>query len=301
MKKISTYLLLSILTGGIGILGQSSELIISDNFQEWEASQEIVVPDSCEAGYEHPPELSGTLELLTASGTVDIPVKLIKCSVSPECGSKKEPSNVTIGYISLMKMDGKSMSDLVIEDWGSDVDTLGQFSFGPIPQIDSIVFEHSATGSERGIRIFKSTDGTVWERATEDEFNDGASQNGVTRKVDINEEDVYIKFTSGFKVDETSQISRLHSIMVYGVPGEVVAIHAPEVENLSVLPLGSGLFRIEGEFNALNVYNTIGAKVYTRTGAIEGNIDLSGVPSGIYIVHAQDRSGKIFVSKILRD
>ena len=301
MKKILTYLFLTILTSSIGVFGQSSELIISDNFQEWEASQEIVIPDSCEAGYEHPPELSGTLQLLTASGNVEIPVTLVKCSVSPECGSKKEPSDVSIGYISLMKMDGKSISDLVIEDYGSDVDTLGQFIFGPIPQIDSIAFEHSATGSERGIRIFKSTDGIAWERATEDEFNDGSSQNGVTHSVAIDEEDVYIKFTSGFKVDETSQISRLHNLMVYGVPGEVVAINTQKAESLSVYPVGSGLFRVEGEFSALTIYNISGTIVYSRTGDIDNSIDLSGVPGGVYIVQARNRYGKLFVTKILRD
>ena len=287
--------------GSFYVLGQSSTLIISDNFQGWEASQEIVAPDSCEAGYEHYPELSGTLELLTASGNVDIPVTLIKCAISPECGSKKEPSNVSIGYISLMKMDGKTMSDLVIEDYGSDEDTLGQFIFGPIPQIDSIVFEHSATGSERGIRIFKSLDGEVWERATQDEFYDGASQNGMTRSVAIDEEEVYIKFTSGFKVDETSQISRLHNLMVYGVPGEVVSVNTQRVESLSVYPEGSGLFRIEGEFSALTIYSTSGTIVYSRSKDVGNTIDLSAVPAGIYIVQAKDRSGQILVCKLLKD
>lgn len=301
MKRLPTYLFLTILTSSMYVFAQSSELIISDNFQEWEASQEIVAPDSCEAGYDHLPELSGTLELLTASGNVDIPVTLIKCAVSPECGSKKEPSNVSIGYISLMKMPDKTMSDLVIEDYGSDEDTLGQFIFGPIPHIESITFEHSATGASRGIRIFKSTDGSVWERAILDEFNDGDSQNGMTRTVDINEEDVYIKFTSGFKIDETSQISRLHSLMVYGVPGEVVAINAQKAESLSVSSIGSGLFSIEGEFKALTVYSTIGEVIYSKTGDIENSIDLSGVAKGIYIIRAQDRSGQIFVTKIVRD
>lgn len=300
MKKF-LLLLITTFIYGTASYSQSSELIIEDNFQEWEASQEIDAPDSCEAGYEHYPELSGTLQLLTTSGTVDIPVKMVKCAVSPECGSKKEPTNVSIGYISLMKMPDKTMSDLVIEDWGSDEDTLGQFSFGPIPHIESITFEHSATGSERGIRIFKSTDGETWERATEDEFNDGDSQNGMIRTVDINEEDIYIKFTSGFKVDETSQISRLHSLMVYGVPGDVVAITAQKAESLSVNSLGSGFFSIEGEFQTLTIYNTIGEIIYSRTGDIENSIDLSGVSKGIYIVHAQDRSGQIFVTKILRD
>jgi hypothetical protein len=144
-------------------------------------------------------------------------------------------------------------------------------------------------------------DGEVWERATQDEFYDGASQNGMTRSVAIDEEEVYIKFTSGFKVDETSQISRLHNLMVYGVPGEVVSVNAQKIENLSVYPKGSGLFRIEGEFSSLTIYSTSGTVVYSRSKDVGNTIDLSAVPAGIYIVQAKDRSGQILVCKLLKD
>lgn len=296
MKKLITFLLLTVLTGGIYSFGQSSELIISEDFQDWEPTVDSNEAD-CEDGLQFETENIRQMELTLVGATENINVTLIKCGISPECDSKRferdgTPSTegITVGYVALSKIE-------------AETDTIGQFIFGPIPHIDRIVFGHSATGSNRGIRIYKSSDGETWERASDDEFYSGTdSQAGEVNEVTMDETDVYIMFTSGIKQsDGTSQHSRLHNIEVYGIPGEPIAVAGPQkAESVSIIPAGSGLFRLEGEISMVSVYSTTGALVYSMKGNSLNIMDLTGVPEGIYIVQTRDKSGQLFVTKILR-
>jgi len=298
MKKIFTYLFVALLTGTLCTYGQST-LLIEEDFQDWEPTEDTD-PADCEAGLVHEAENVRQLELTVTEGTVDIDVTLIKAGIAPDCDTKRferdgTPSTegVSVGYVSLSKTE-------------LETDTIGQFIFGPIHQIDSIRFAHSATGSNRGIRIYKSSDGETWERATDNEFNDSPdSQAGDIHTVAIDATNVYIKFTSG--VDQTapdpvSQHSRLHDLWVWGEPGGgYVGVESLQQDELTICPIGSGLFRIEGDCAALVIYNTVGAVVYSQTGNNLSTLDLSGVPKGVYIVQAKDRSGQLFVKKILNN
>jgi hypothetical protein len=294
MKRFLTYLFLTMLTGSLIAFGQSSTLIISEDFQDWDPTEDTDLTD-CEAGLIHETENTRQMELTIVGGTIDIDVTLIKAGVSPDCDTKRaerdgteSTEGVTVGYVSLSK---------IVEE----TDTIGQFIFGPIAQIDSIRFGHSATGSNRGIRIYKSSDGETWERATEDEFYDATdSQAGDVNSVVIDATDVYIKFTSGIKSDGSSQHSRLHNIDVWGIPGviEVNAINAQSKNSLNVYSIGGDLFNVEGEYAALQVINITGVVVYSQINLNNNMIDLSANPPGIYMVRAKDKSGQLFAKKI---
>ncbi len=304
MKKIVTYLLLII--GTLCAYGQTSTLIISEDFQTWDPTEDTN-PDTCSKGVVLEYGITRELTLTTNTGTVEIPVTLYKCGIAPECESRRIEDGgatdnlpgVTTGWVLLNKLDGYT-----IDNYLTSPDTIGEFIFGPISQIDSIRFAHSATGSERGIRIYTSTDGEIWERPTDDEFWDGADcQLGDVNSVEINMTDVYIKFTSGFKQsDLSSQFTRLHNIEVWGIPGEPPAgIETQKVESLRIYPVGEGMYHVDAGFTALNIYSTSGSLVYSETGNNRNIIDLSGLPKGIYIIQARDRSGQFFVTKIFRD
>jgi hypothetical protein len=151
--------------------------------------------------------------------------------------------------------------------------------------------------------VYKSDDGETWERATDNEFNESSdSQAGDVNTVVIDATDVYIMFTSGIKTDETSQHSRLHNIEVWGEPGGgYVGVESLQENKILIYSEGSGLFRIEGDYTQLMVYNTVGAVVYSQVGNNQNIINLSGAPKGIYIVRARDLSGEIVVRKILNN
>ena len=297
MKRIFTYLFVALLAGTLCTYGQST-LLIDEDFQSWEPTEDTD-PDDCEAGLVHEAENVRQMELTVTEGTVDIDVTLIKAGIAPDCDTKRferdgtaSTEGVTVGYVSLSKTE-------------LETDTIGQFIFGPIHQIDSIRFAHSATGSNRGIRIYKSSDGETWERASDNEFNDSPdSQAGDVQTVAIDATNVYIMFTSGVNMDTppVSQHSRLHNIEVWGVPGGgYVGVESPQQADLTIHSMGSGLFRIEGDCTALVIYNTVGAVVYSQAGNNLSTFDLSEVPKGVYIVQARDRSGQLFVKKILNN
>lgn len=296
MRKLFTFLFLALLAGTLCTFGQST-LIIEEDFQNWDPTEDTD-PADCEAGLVHETENVRQMELTIVGGSVDIDVTLIKAGIAPDCDTKRferdgtaSTEGVTVGYVSLSKTE-------------LETDTIGQFIFGPIPQIDSIRFAHSATGSNRGIRIYKSADGETWERASDNEFNESAdSQAGDVQTVAIDATEVYIMFTSGVNTDNppVSQHSRLHNIEVWGVPGEITSVETPQVADLLIYPEGSGLFRIEGEYTQLMIYNTVGTIVYSQVGSNLNTIDLSGTAKGVYIVRAMDNSGQVFVRKILNN
>jgi hypothetical protein len=298
MKKQLLFIICMLLAGSMGMFGQS-QVIIEENFQKWDESEEIVAPDSCETGFFHHPELTGTLELKTSTGMQDITVTMIKCAVAPECETKKGPSAVSAGYVSLAKIDGLTKGNLA-----TTVDTIGQFIFGPVPQIDSIRFGHSATGNNRGIRIYKSNDGVNWEWATDDEFWDFDTQTGMYSTVAINEEDVYIKFTSGFKKsDETSQYTRLHDLIVYGVPGEVqVGIEKVRNNDIQIKPLSlSGSYQFSGQIEQVKVYNTLGSAIAVDYNKGSNVVSFSNAPKGIYIIKVESNNGYVKTLKVFKN
>lgn len=296
MKRITTFLIMFLSAGTLCAFAQTSTLIINENFQEW-APTEDTDPTDCEAGLVHEPENVRQMELTLDGATVDLDVTLIKCGIAPDCDTKRAerddtPSTegVTVGYVSLSK---------IVEE----TDTIGQFIFGPIHHIDSIRFGHSATGSDRGIRIYKSTDGETWERASDDEFNNSDdSQAGDVQTVVLDEYDIYIKFTSGIKrTDGTSQHSRLHNIEVWGIPGEYNSVReAGKLDNFRIYAIGDGRYQVEGDINALTVYSTAGALLYSIILNGEERVDLSNLPEGIYLVRALDKTGQIYTGKVVK-
>lgn len=293
-KILQLFVIIALITGG-NAFGQS-QLIIDENFQGWDGTPDED-PQDCESGLIHETELVRTLTLVTSDGGKDIDVDMIKCGIAPDCGSKRKNRDggengdgVTDGFVSLSKAE-------------TDVDTIGEFVFGPVPQIDSIQFGHSATGDDRGIRIYKSTDGETWERATDDEFNISEdSQAGDLRSVEIKEENVYIKFTSGLDSDGiTSQFSRLHNIAVYGEPGELaVGINGAHQNSIQVRALGNGKFSTEGNYQQVTVYDAAGKIVHADINNTTNIIDLNNVSDGIYIIRAEDKTGVVFTGKILK-
>ena len=284
--------------GYFNVFGQS-EMILYEDFQEWEATDDTD-PADCENGLVLEYQLTRTMSLLTSSGEIDINVTLVKAGIAPECDTKhvnrgdvtENSPGVTTGFVSLNKQP-------------EPTDTIGEFIFGPIAQIDSIVFAHSATGNPRGIRVYKSSDGSTWERATNDEFNAGLpfdTQRGNVSKVELGETNVYIRFTSGVDGSDASQFSRLHNITVYGVPGEgPVSVQTNKLTEFKVYAVsGTDMFKLEGKFKKVVVYNTLGAvmkSVFTPYGQ---TISLNGAPNGIYIVKAIDDTGAEMIKKVIK-
>ena len=300
MKK--NLLLTTILAFCFFAVNAQSQLIIDENFQDWEATEDTD-PADCEAGLEPVGEyIIRTMGLTTTSGTVSIDVTMIKTAISPDCNTKRvnrgdqteNTPGVTTGFVQLWK---------TVEE----TDTIGEMVFGPISHIDSIRFGHSATGSDRGIRIYKSNNGIDWERATEDEFGDGDSQAGVMRTIEIDDTNVYIKFTSGIDImDDISQMSRLHNLEVFGVPEEVVVGIKKENNTclLKVYPIPATDYVIlESSSDLLNsdfqIINILGETVYSST--IENqklSIDLSNVISGVYFIQVTQNNNR-YVNQLL--
>lgn len=299
MKKSTLLTLIISFITVFGVFAESQK-IINENFQNWDATRDdIVVPDSCESNLPHPYMSEGYLDLTTSDGVEEISVTLIKCGVSPECNSKRVNRGgtgndaISVGFVSLMKVT-------------EEMDTIGEFIFGPISQIDSIRFGHSHTGSERGIRFYTSYDGEDWEMIGEDEFNTSDdSQAGEVESIVINDDDVYVRITSGVGNDgETSQIARLHSLEVFGEPGEYVppvsGIKEIEKSNLEVLTIANGMYKIKGDLNTMQVYNTLGCNVNANINLNTNTIDLTGMSNGIYIIRAEDSNGKISSAKVYK-
>lgn len=302
-KKITILFLLAVAV--VYIANSQSTLIISENFQSWEPTEDTD-ESTCSAGVVMEASLTRTMTLTTQSGTTDITVSMIKCGIAPECDSRRvedgglpeNPAGITRGWVLLNKLDGYTW-----DNFEESPDTIGEFIFGPIPQIDSIVMGHSATGSNRGIRVYKSDDGENWERATEDEFTDGDSQAGVVHRVDIGATNVYIKFTSGFKQsDGTSQYTRLHNIDVYGIPGAGAGYidNMKDPDIIFYYNSGSDLLMVNGKVNAINIYDCLGKVVKTVQGEDITSVSMADLRSSLYIIEAFDHNQNRIVKKIIK-
>ena len=312
MKKLLLSTAMLIIIGMTGVNGQST-LIISENFQKW-APTEDTDDTKCSAGVVHEYDITRMLRLVTTGDTVEIPVTLYKAGIAPECesrriedadppGSIENLPGVTTGWVSLNKLN-----DATIDNFETSLDTIGEFIFGPVPQIDSIRFAHSTTGGGRGIRVYLSSDGVNWERASEDEFWDCADcQRGDVNSVEIMLTDVYIKFTSGFKAsDGTSQYSRLHNIDVWGVPGTISSNRSisRESNKLNIYPVpAKDYFYLDLAADATNselqIVDIVGKTVHSCVVYQQKSpIDISHLNSGIYFVqisHDQSRYVKQLV------
>lgn len=307
MKKNLLALAVILFAGITTVLGQN-ELIIDENFQLWESTEDLKPDpeDSCWVVAQED-TVYRELDIVTSSGLEQTTVTMIKVRIAPDCDSRRQydgsgtnTEGVTTGWVELNKLQGDYAN---INDWELSEDTIGQFIFGPIPQIDSIRFAHSNTGSQRGIRIYFSFDGENWERPTDDEFWDcDDCQAGAVNTVEIFESDVYIMFTSGFKQsDGTSQYSRLHNIEVWGKPGELdrTGIHDRKVGSLNFVALGDNKYQIKGEIDNIQLFNTLGGLV-NIVNANTDIIDLSPLSSGIYIFRATDKQGVEHIQKVFK-
>ena len=316
MKKLLLSITMLACIGMIGVNAQEN-LIISENFQMWDPTDDT--DDSkCSAGVVLEYGITRELTLVTSTGIVEIPVTLYQCGIAPECesrriedgGATENLPGVTTGWVQLNKLtDGDTAVDIKITmlNMEDSPDTLGEFIFGPVPQIDSIVFAHSCTGANRGIRIYKSADGETWENASpDDEFQDGDSQLGSVHTVNINETDVYIKFTSGFRqADSTSQYSRLHNIDVWGTPGVLSSTkNLTEESKLSIYPVPAKDFIIiklqdDATIGELQIIDVVGKTVYSSVVDRQSSrIDISNLNSGLYFIQITANNEK-YVKKLL--
>jgi len=312
MKKLLLSITMLTIVGLMGIFAQST-LIISENFQGWEPTLDTD-PETCSGGVQHEYDIERNLRLVTAGDTVDLPVTLYKAGIAPECESKRieradppgsieNPPGVTTGWVSLAKISGATIDDIEFSP-----DTIGEFIFGPVPQIDSMRFAHSATGGSRGLRVYISSDGINWIRPTEDEFWDGDdSQAGDINSVELYETDVYVKFASGFKMsDNTSQFSRLHNLDIWGIPGTISSNRgiSKESSNLNIYPVpASDLVSINLEGSVSNseiqIVDIVGKIVYR--GILmqqKSQVDISNLKSGMYFVQVKHNQ-ESFVKQLL--
>ncbi len=297
MKKTLLSIAMLTIIGMMSAFGQST-LIISENFQGWEPTLDTD-DTKCSAGVQHEYDITRNLRLVTTGDTVDLPVTLYKAGIAPECearrvedadppGSVENLPGVTTGWVSLAKI-----SDATIDDIEFSPDTIGEFIFGPVSQIDSMRFAHSATGGSRGIRVYFSSDGENWLRASEDEFWDGDdSQAGDVNSVEIMATDVYIKFASGFKQsDGTSQYSRLHNLDVWGIPGTISSNRSisKESNKLTIYPVPAKDYiyinlDAEASNSELQIIDVVGKTVYRDVYQQESPLDISNLKSGLYFV-----------------
>ncbi len=306
MKKLLPLFVIMTLLGTFSVFGQS-ELILEENFQLWEPTEGVYSElDSCGT---YPPSeylVTREMDLLTSDGWQTIKAHMVKVVIKPECPSRRVydsggtlPAGVSVGWVQLQKITDEFNT---VENFDLTADTIGELVFGPIPQIDSIYISHSATGSKRGFRIYTSPDGEYWERPTDLEFWDCADcQAGDSNVIEIFENDVYIKITSGFAddTDKTSQYSRIHDIRVWGTPGVFQSIENPALsETRKILYLGDNKYQLDTELTRASVISILGKE--TRIRKTDNMLDLSSLAPGIYIIKAENSQGTIYVEKVYK-
>jgi hypothetical protein len=291
MRRIVISIIFVFLLGGVGLSAQDPVLIIDEDFQDWPATEDVKSEpgDSCER-FHHiaGPDMYDLAYETGGSGQVT----LIKYLISPECNSKRvnqgEVSidlqfDVTTGFIGLTKTVDEG-------------DTIGEMHLPTLSNVTKIEFGYSCTSSDRGVRLYTSTDeGATWEGPwTADgpgigEIIGSDTKLGEHVELDINRDNVILKFTSGVDLDGVSQNSRIHDIKVWGVPGshetgideaEASGIHAYYVK-------GTGLV-IKGEVESAAVYDLTGRVILRSDQAGDQIMDLSGFADGTYIFRATD-------------
>lgn len=302
MKKFLLSLSLAAFLGGITVFSQET-LIIDEDFQDWPATEGVVSdpPADCES-FNH---IAGPDEydlgyVTGGSGKVT----LIKYLISPECNTKRvnqgevaeNQIDVTTGFIGLTKTSEEG-------------DTIGQMYLPQLSNVTRIEFAYSCTSSDRGVRLYTSTDeGATWEGPwTQDgpgigEIIGSDTKLGEYVSLNINRDNVILKFTSGIDLDGVSQNSRIHNIKIWGVPGshetgiDQFRAAGPRIYYTS----GAGLV-IEGEVASLGIYDLAGRKVFETFDAGNRTLDLSGISGGIYVVKAMDLDDRLITHKFIKD
>jgi hypothetical protein len=290
MKKQLLFIFFVVLT--LSSYSQN-ETLIDENFQGWTRTESAGYPDGACETVTHRTDSTITYNLLTG-GTATITLK--QFAVSPTCNSKKvnqDPTlsngiGVTTGFVSLNKVSA------------TNVDT-GFFMISKLPYVTSIEFAISATGANRGIHLYKSTDdGVTWIKVG-GEFQDANSQFGALFTQTINENNVMLKFVGGLdnKVPPVSQIVRLHNIKIVG--SSAVGVKKISKKNtITVSQKENGLLRIDGDVKNIRLINNSG--VTLKTSKIKGsqNIDISSLAKGLYVVEVTDTNGNLTTQKIVK-
>lgn len=304
MKKQLLSVIAMIGLGFMGLTAQDPVLIIDENFQDWPATEGVLAEgeDSCE-NFNHiaGPDLYDLTYETGGSGKVT----LIKYLISPTCNSKRVNRgdvsidlqfDVTTGFIGLTK---------TVEEG----DTIGEMHLPKLSNVTQVEFGFSCTSSDRGIRLYTSTDdGATWEGpwtpdgpGTGEIIGTDDAQLGEYRIIDINRDNVILKFTSGVDLDGVSQNSRIHDIKVYGVPGGhetgIADMEAPGIKAYYVQ--GSGLV-VEGEVISAEVFDLNGRIILKSDQPGDQILDLSGFAEGTYIFRATDIHQRGYTKKFTK-
>ena len=302
MKKVIPAIAIFILGFALSGYSQGVALIIDEDFQDWPATEGVVSepPEECEYfGFIPGPDEYDIDYETGGSGTVT----LIQYTISPECNSKyvnrgDTPNNaidVTTGFVQLTKVSEEG-------------DTIGQMYLPKLSNVTNIEFGFSCTGSNRGIRLYTSTDdGETWEGPwTEDgpgvgEIIRSNVQQGEMVELDINRDDVILKFTSGIDDEEVSQNSRIHNIKVWGVPGfKETGIEDHRIAGIEAYyASGTGLV-IRGQVSHVGIYDLTGRMVKESFTAGDQTMNLSELSNGAYILRAKDEQGNLFTKKFMK-
>lgn len=302
MKKRILSIIAVLGIGTVWMLAQDPVLIIDEDFQDWPATEGVVSdpPADCEAT----PNIAGPdfYDLGYETGGSG-QVKLIKYFISPECNTKRvnqgevaeNAIDVTTGFVSLAK---------TVEE----TDTIGEMWLPELTNVTEIEFGYSCTSSDRGVRVYTSTDdGETWEGPwTADgpgtgEIIGSDTKLGEMVVLPINRDNVILKFTSGVDYDGVSQYTRIHNIKVWGVPGShetgIPDMKALEIEAYYVK--GTGLV-IKGEVASAAVFDLKGRMVLRSDQAGDQILDLTGFAEGTYILRATDLEQRGYTKKFTK-
>lgn len=302
MKNILT-LSFVLLAGIVCAQAQDAELIIDEDFQTWTATEGVKSDpaDSCENSV---PNILGPdqYDLSYETGGSGL-VTLIRYVISPECNSKRvnqgeSASNaidVTTGWVRLAKHN-------------AETDSIGEMWLPKLSNVSELEFGYSCTSSDRGIRLYTSTDdGVSWEGPwTMDgpgvgEIIGSDTKLGEMYVLDINRDNVILKFTSGVDLDGNTQFTRIHNIKVWGVPGgaETGLGEKDAASIISYYATGIGLV-IKGEVSSVSIYDLGGRMVAQSYQAGDQVIDLSEQSDGTYIMKAKDMNQNTLTRKFLK-
>lgn len=301
MSKIVAFLLVLSL-GVLYSMAQDTELIIDEDFQTWPATEGVVSdpPADCES-FNHiaGPDLYDLPFVTGGKGKVT----LIKYLISPECNTKRvnqgesaqNAIDVTTGFVGITKTQEEG-------------DTIGEMWLPKLSNVSEIEFGYSCTSSDRGVRLYTSTDdGVSWEGPwTVDgpgagEIIGSDTKLGEMVVLPINLDNVIIKFTSGVDNDGVSQNSRIHNIKVWGVPGAAETGIEEKAESQILVHYihGSGL-RIRGELESVRIIDPAGRMVLESREAGDQVIPMEVYPDGVYILIAETKSGGNFTKKFIK-
>ena len=281
----------------LAVRAQTEESIIYLDFQDWTATEgaQYDPPDSCEGDYP---------DLITGPEKISIDyetgghgqVTLVKYYVSPLCNCKKVNRgdltecglDITTGWVALAKVE-------------EETDTIGEFILPKLSNVTAIAVGFSCTGSNRGFRLYASTDdGVSWGDPIGGEHWEADAQTGVLIEEAINMDDVILKITSGTKDDGTSQYTRLHNVEVWGVPGwQETGVSDPHPGSLSIYyRAGKGLV-IDGEVKAVSVYDITGRLLRESHDSGSRIMTLPELSDGVYFARVTDPRERVYTRKFV--